>query len=136
MSEDKGNNSLTNLQRTTHAQNNARRTIVNVEARPSCNALLIVQWHALIESHGRVRPAQAEALCVFCAGQGQVNQINPFSGGVMTRWNSAAAAAASLGVPVQAVEHAATRGSIVNGAMFSWAMPHGRTSQQTHPVGA
>ena len=46
-------NSLTNnLHQASHAQNNARRTAVRPEARPSCNCLLKVQWRALVESNG------------------------------------------------------------------------------------
>ena len=56
-------NSLTSLQRASHAQDNARRTVVRPEARPRCNGLLRVQWRALSESHGRARPA--EACCVW-----------------------------------------------------------------------
>lgn len=74
---------------------------------------------------------------MLCLGQDQVDQYDCFTGEVVKRWDSAAAAAASLGVPAHEVEHAATRGHLVAGArfcvMFSWAMPHGRTSQ-THPV--
>lgn len=50
-------NSLTNPQRASHAQRNARRTVVRPEARPRCNGLLQLQWRALIGSHGRARPA-------------------------------------------------------------------------------
>ena len=71
-------------------------------------------------------------------GQDQVDQYDLFTCEVVKRWDSAAAAAASLGLPVHEVKYAAMRGHVVAGtsrvcAMFSWAMPHGRTLQ-THPV--
>ena len=77
---------------------------------------------------------------MLCLGQDQVDQYDIFTGEVVKRLDSAAAAAASLGVRVHDVEYAAMRGHVVHVvagarfcAMFSWAMPHGRTLQ-THPV--
>ena len=124
--------SLTSPQRASLAQNHARRTAVRPEARPSCVGLLQMKWRALIKSKAECTLFNLKLCACSVWAQDQVNQVDGFTGEVVRRWDSAAAVAASFGVPVHRVEDAATRGSCLpDGSMFSWAMPRAGTYDAT-----